>query len=161
MVRFAGNAVSVVLLTLWAGAGAAAEAVFEGPEKDIAEINGVFERWGAARDAGDIEAILGVHHPDMLIMTRNQALYRGHDGVREFYTQHYGGGSERRLYSDLLEMRVVGDVAFVIGRFLVLDENVEDPGYYLILLRRSGEGWLIYRDIDTPSPDGLSLRTQE
>lgn len=150
--------VLLLLLALGAGADATAETVVEGPEEDVAEINRVFARWGAARDAGDIDGILSVHHPDMLIMTRNQALYRGHEGVRDFYTQYYGKSSERRLLSDVLEMRIVGDVAFVIGRFLVLDEDVEDPGYYLILLRRSpGAGWLIYRDIDTPSPDGLAL----
>ena len=51
-------------------------------------------------------------------------------------------------------------MAIVIGRFLVIDEakGVEDPGYYLIVLRKNSLGeWRIYRDIDTPSPDGMSL----
>lgn len=149
------------LLILWATA-VDAEVVLEGSEEDIAAIGAVFERWGEARDAGDIDGILSVHHPEMLIMTRNRALYRGHAGVRDFYTRHYGSGSERQLLSDVMEMRVVGDLALVIGRFLVLDTHVEDPGYYLILLRRDPDGaWLIYRDIDTPSPDGLTLQAPE
>jgi len=49
----------------------------------------------------------------------------------------------------------------VTGKFLAVDpgKGVEDPGYYLIVLRKDSHGaWRIYRDIDTPSPDGLSLK---
>jgi uncharacterized protein (TIGR02246 family) len=135
--------------------------IFEGPQEELDAIFAVFAEWGRARDAGDVEAVVAVHHPDMLIMNRNRAILVGHDGVRTFYAENYSEKSDRKLYSDMSELRVFGDVATAIGRFLVSDEEngIEDPGYYLILLRKNADGaWKIYRDIDTPSPDGLELK---
>ena len=77
------------------------------------------------------------------------------------HRQYYGVKSGRKLYSSMAELRVFGDAAFVTGKFLAVDpgKGVEDPGYYLIVLRKDSHGaWRIYRDIDTPSPDGLSLK---
>jgi hypothetical protein len=54
-------------------------------------------------------------------------------------------------------------MATMIGRFLVVDEakGIEDPGNYLIVLRKDNGAWRIFRDIDTPSPDGLALMPDE
>ena len=138
--------------------------ILEGPQTEIDAIYSVLERWGRARDAGDIDGVVCVHHADAWIMTRDRAVLRGHTGVRSFYAQHYGQGSERRQYGSLTELRVFGDVAILIGRFLVIDESkdIVDPGNYLIVLRKDqSDAWRIYRDIDTPSPDGLNLRPAE
>lgn len=135
----------------------------EGSQEDIAAIQNVFARWAKARDAGDVDGVVAVHHPDMLIMTRNREILVGHEGVRRFYAENYAESSDRVLLSSVRELRVFDDVAVVIGRFLALDPGkaIEDPGYYLILLRKNADGqWLIYRDIDTPSPDGLALKTE-
>lgn len=134
---------------------------FEGSQKEIDAVLALFAEWGRARDAGDVEGVVAVYHPRMRIMTRNQALFEGSDGVRAFYRQYYAAKSHRRLYSSISELRVFGDAAFVSGRFLASDQDkgVEDPGYYLIVLRKDNHGaWRVYRDIDTPSPDGLSLK---
>ena len=138
-----------------------ADPVLEGPQEDIDAIIAVFTEWGRARDAGDVEGVVAVHDPDMIIMNRNRAILKGHEGVRTFYAENYSVKSDRQLYSDMSELRVYGDAATAIGRFLVSDEEngIEDPGYYLILLRKNEDCvWKIYRDIDTPSPDGLKLK---
>ncbi len=140
---------------------AGAETVFEGPQADIDAILAVFAEWERARNAGDVDAVVAVHHPDMRIMTRDRAILEGHAGVRTFYAENYAVQSNRQLLGSVSELRVLGDVGIVIGRFLVLDaeNNIEDPGYYLIMLRKNAQGeWKIYRDIDTPSPDGLALK---
>lgn len=149
-----------LILAAVATARAAEPPVTEGPKVDVDAVVAVFRQWGQAREAGDVDGVLAVHHPDIRIMTRDKALYAGHPGVRRFYSDHYDRDSRRQLFSSVDEIRVSGDFAFVTGRFLALDasRNVDDPGYYLIVLRRSGAGrWLIYRDIDTPSPDGRAL----
>jgi len=135
--------------------------VFEGPQEDIDAILAVFAEWGRARNAGDVDGVVAVHHEDMLIMNRNREILKGHEGVRTFYAENYAQESNRQLLSDMSELRVLGDAAVAIGRFLVIDEenDIEDPGYYLIFLRKNTDGvWKIYRDIDTPSPDGLNLK---
>lgn len=134
--------------------------IMEGSKEDIDAVLKVFADWGSARDAGNVDGVVAVHDTDMLIMTRNQTILRGHEGVRAFYAQNYYEGSTREMFNQVDELRVIGDVAVVIGRFLVIDKpkNIEAPGYYLIMLRRNDSGeWKIYRDIDTPSPDGLLL----
>ena len=137
------------------------EPFFEGPQAEIDAVMAVLEQWGLARDAGDVNGVLALHHPDVRIMTRGRAILEGHAGVRTFYAENYPEGSRRQQFGALHELRVYGDVAIMTGRFLVIDEtrDVEDPGYYLIMLRKTANGsWLIYRDIDTPSPDGLKLK---
>ena len=154
-------AITLFAIGLMAPAYAAEKTVFEGPQKEIDAILAVFAEWGKARDAGDVAGVVAVYHPEMRIMTRNQAEFVGHQGGREFYRQYYGVKSGRKLYSSMAELRVFGDAAFVTGKFLAVDpgKGVEDPGYYLIVLRKDSHGaWRIYRDIDTPSPDGLSLK---
>ena len=157
-----GFAVFTVALVLLVGRQATAEEgpLLEGPQDEIDAILAVFAEWGRARDAGDVDGVVAVHHPDMRIMTRNRSVLTGHAGVREFYAENYAETSNRQLLGAMSELRVFGNVAIAIGQFLVIDEDrgVEDPGYYLIVLRRNEAGqWRIYRDIDTPSPDGLAL----
>ncbi len=137
------------------------EPFFEGPQAEIDAVLNMMEQWRVARTAGDVDRVVALHHPDVRIMTRGRALLEGHAGVRTFYAENYSKDSARQQYGALHELRVFGPVAFMTGRFLVTDpgRNVEDPGYYLIVLRRSANGaWLIYRDIDTPSPDGLNVK---
>ena len=110
--------------------------IMEGSKEDIAAVFQVFADWGAARDAGNVDGVVAVHDPDMLIMTRDQEILRGHDGVRDFYAQNYYDGSTREMFNQVIEVRVLGEVAIVIGRFLVIDipKEIEDPGYYLSLI---------------------------
>ncbi|HNP65037.1 MAG TPA: SgcJ/EcaC family oxidoreductase [Woeseiaceae bacterium] len=157
--------IPALLLALFVGSPvgllAGEDIQFEGNQADIDAILGVFNDWTAARNAGDVDAVASMYHEDMQIMTRNRALLSGRQGARTFYAENYSSGSERELYGKMLELRVFDDVAFVTGLFLVVDEDdgIEDPGYYLNVLRRNDQGrWLIYRDIDTPSPDGLRLK---
>ncbi len=154
-------AVALFVLALTAPAYAKDKTVFEGPQKEIDAILAVFAEWGKARAAGNVEGVVAIYHPEMRIMTRDQAEFVGHKGVREFYRRNYAVNSDRNLYSSMSELRVFGDAAFVTGKFLAVDpsKSVEDPGYYLIVVRKDNNGaWRIYRDIDTPSPDGLSLK---
>ena len=153
---FLGSSLAVASM-----AGAAAE--FEGPQADIDAVMLVLEEWGEARDAGEIDAVVALHHPDVIIMTRNRAVLNGHPGVRTFYKENYAKDSSRHQFGSLAEIRVFGDAAILSGLFLVTDEakGIEDPGYFLLVLRKdAGGAWRIYRDIDTPSPDGLQLKPQ-
>jgi uncharacterized protein (TIGR02246 family) len=137
------------------------EPFFEGPQADVDAILEVLEQWRLARDAGDVDSVVALHHPDARIMTRGRAVLEGHAGVRTFYAENYPEGSERQQFGALHELRVLGGVAIVTGRFLVTDKSrdIQEPGNCLVVLRKTANGsWLIYRDIDTPSPDGLSVK---
>ncbi len=137
-----------------------------GPQADVEAIFDVVARWSAARDAGDVEGVVAAHSDDVLIMTRNRAVYRGAEGVRNFYRDSYGEPGQRRLLGDMMELTVSGDLATMVGRFLVIEEaaakdgeELREGGYYLIVFRREADGWKAWRDIDTPSPDGLALES--
>lgn len=152
--------VTVALILLCSTLSAQSTTIFEGPRYEIDAILAVFAEWERARNAGDIEGVVSIYHPDLQIMTRGRALLSGHAGARTFYAENYSPDSDRQLLSALSEVRVFGEAAIVIGRFLALDEidGIEDPGYFLIVLRKNDQCmWRIYRDIDTPSPDGLLL----
>ncbi len=133
--------------------------VFEGPQVEIDAILELLTQWGERRKASDIDGVIELHHPDVWIMTRDRAIIKGRDGARAFYIENYDAGSSREQYGSLTELRVFGNMATMIGRFLVVDKpkGIEDPGNYLIVLRKDEDEWRIYRDIDTSSPDGLAL----
>ncbi len=137
--------------------------LFEGPQAEIDAILTLLTQWGERREAADIDGVIELHHPDVWIMTRDRAIIKGHDGARAFYLENYDAGSSREQYGTLTELRVSGGMATMIGRFLVVDEakGIEDPGNYLIVLRKDNGAWRIFRDIDTPSPDGLALMPDE
>ncbi|MCB2106184.1 MAG: DUF4440 domain-containing protein [Rhodobacteraceae bacterium] len=148
-------------LAIAAPAAAQQPPVMEGPQAEVDAVLALLKAWGERRNAGDVEGVVALHHPDVRIMTRDRAVLEGHDGVREFYGENYGSGTTRKQYGQLQELRVFDGVAFFSGTFLVVDEarGIEDPGRYVIILRKGDTGnWLIYRDIDTPSPDGLVLK---
>ncbi|MFK8054465.1 MAG: SgcJ/EcaC family oxidoreductase [Woeseiaceae bacterium] len=151
----------ILLITANAAAWAADAPKVVGPQEDVDAIFEMFTGMSAARNTGDADQVAQFYHPDMLIMTRGRALLEGREGARVFYQENYAPDSSRELYSDVIELQVLGDIAIVAGRFLVVDEpaDVEDPGYYLLVLKKTDEGrWTIYRDMDTPSPDGLVLK---
>ena len=128
--------------------------VFEGPQSEIDSILNMFQQWESARASGDTNAVAALYHEDMLIMTRGRSLLEGRAGAKVFYSENYTDNSDRELNSSMMELRVFGEIAIVTGQFLVRDDNqgIEDPGYYLIILRKDSVGnWRIYRDIDTPS----------
>lgn len=156
----------VILMALIAAPTAIADdgPEFEGPQAEIDAIFALLGEMEKRRDAGDTDGVIALHHPDIRIMTRGREILTGPEGVRTFYGANYNEGSTRKLYSDLRELRVFGDVAMMMGRFLAVDpsEALEDPGYYVIILRKNKTGdWRVYRDIDTPSPDGLVLKPAE
>jgi len=135
--------------------------VFEGPQTEIDAIRRLLTLWGERREAADIDGVIELHDPDVVIMTRDRSIIKGRSGARSFYQENYDTGSSRQQYGALQELRVFGNVGIMVGRFLVVDtkKGIEDPGYYLIVLRKNDDGdWRIYRDIDTPSPDGLALK---
>ena len=105
-------AVTLFAFGLMAPVYAEQKTAFEGPQKEIDAILAVFTEWAKARDAGDVEGVVARYHPEMRIMTRDQAEYVGHKGVREFYSQYYAVKSERKLYASMSELRVFGDAAF-------------------------------------------------
>lgn len=94
---------------------------FEGPQAEIDAIVTLVGAWARAREAGDIEGVVPVYHPDMKIFTRNQSLYARHAGVRRYYSGHYHRESTRRLISSVDEIRLLGEMALVSGRFLALE----------------------------------------
>lgn len=135
--------------------------VFEGPQTEIDAILRLLTQWGERREAADIDEVVELHDPDVVIMTRDRTVIAGRSGARSFYRENYAAGSSRQQYGALQELRVFGNIGIMVGRFLVVDtkKGIEDPGYYLIVLRKNDKGdWRIYRDIDTPSPDGLALK---
>ncbi|MDX2221598.1 MAG: DUF4440 domain-containing protein [Rhodospirillaceae bacterium] len=158
--------IGAALLAVAMAAGAAAQSgppapILEGSKAEIDAILAVLGQWRERRDAGDIDGVMALHHPDVQIMTRGRALIQGRAGARAFYAENYAAGSSRKQYGALSELRVFGDAAVMTGCFLVIDaaRGIEDPGYYIIVLRKDASGaWQIYRDIDTPSPDGLALK---
>jgi ketosteroid isomerase-like protein len=113
--------------------------------------------WGAY-SGRKLDLIVGRYAPDALSIPANHGALRGRDELREWYTRRLGD-YEMNAVSQMDSVDIVGDIAITSGIFRVTrkpEEGVaglDHGGRYLTVMRRVDGEWLLWRDMDTPSPD--------
>jgi ketosteroid isomerase-like protein len=102
--------------------------------------------WGAY-SARSIDLIVGRYAPDALSIPAN------HGALRRL------GDYEMNAVSQMDSVDVIGDIAITSGIFRVTRKpedgvaGLDHGGRYLTVMRRVDGEWLLWRDMDTPSPD--------
>ncbi len=83
-----------------------------------------FKRGIEAYNRGDVETILDIHHPAVewrpalqVLLGGKAAVYRGHDGIREFLRDLDESFSEGHI--EIREIRDLGDRLLAEGRWLL------------------------------------------
>ena len=116
---------------------------------DERAIRQVVDTWMAASKTGDVETILSLMTNDVIFMVPGQEPF----GKEAFAVASKGTGSMQiEGSSEILELRVLGDWAFIRNRIeLTVTPPSGDPvrrsGYTLTLLRKEADGhWRLARD---------------
>jgi ketosteroid isomerase-like protein len=122
------------------------------PSPDLAA---AAEKWQAALNSGDIEAIAALYTADAGLLPPNAEMQKGHDAVRASFGEMIAAGMKAKL--DTTEAFESGDMGYRLGTYVLTapDGAVVDRGKYIETWKNEGGAWKISNDIwnsDLPPP---------
>lgn len=107
----------------------------------------------------DLDELVLAYAPDAISIPANHPAMAGHSEIRAWYARRVGD-YEMNVESDVDSIDIVGDIAVLVGTFRVTRRPehgvaaLDHAGRWLSVLRRIDGVWRMWRDMDTPSPDG-------
>ena len=124
---------------------------------DEKEIRELVERWMAATKAGNIDDVLSLMTDDVVFLVAGVPPF-GKQEFRESSIEHAGKSLEFDGTSNILELNVIDDHAYVINKLSVVTrrpggEAMSRSGYTLTLFRKENGKWLLARDANLLTPD--------
>jgi uncharacterized protein (TIGR02246 family) len=124
---------------------------------DEKEIRGVIDRWMAATRAGNIDDVLSLMTDDVVFLVAGVPPF-GKREFRENSAQHADKSLEFDGTSEVIEIKVIGDHAYVINKLSVVTrqserEQMSRSGYTLTIFRKDNGEWLLARDANLLTPD--------
>jgi len=127
-----------------------AQAQVPEPFKDI------LPQWAAAFNAGDAAAVASLYAEDAVRIPPEGELQRGREAIAADLANYAGITIELNAYGGLM----AGDVGSQWGTFKLsgTDEDgnaVEFSGRWMNALKKTADGWKIYRDIWNFGPSGV------
>ena len=119
-------------------------------EGDEAQIRALVQRWLDATRAGDTAAVLELMTEDVVFLVPGRPAF-GKAEFAEAASAQSGAGMHIDGRSEILELRVLGEWAYVLSRLQVSVAPAQGPavqrsGHTLSLFRREGGRWRLARD---------------
>lgn len=128
------------------------------PAQDTA-IRQVADAYRAAMLAGDAAAAAGLYRDDAVEMPPGVPPIQGRAAIEQYFREMFGSCRFTAFTLSHSELRASGDVAFAAGtsRATVTPNGgppVEDPGKYLVVLKRTGGAWKVAYSIHNSDVPG-------
>lgn len=160
---------ALLLLTLMVACAPSAEETqlteAAAAHEDEAAITALWDKYDAAVESGDVEAVLAIHTDDSVRMPPNEPTIIGKEGIRSWYQRTFDEATIELEISQE-EIEVLGDWAFERGTFAATftpkeeGEPANDNGKFVIMSQRQADGsWKRARAIwssDNPPAGGGS-----
>lgn len=161
MTKTSGKWTVAALMTMMTALGCVGSARQTDNQADVAAINELREREIALVGTGDVNRLLTVYTPDVVMMPPNEPLVRGEDGVRKWAEAMFGQVTMTGRYS-ASDVSVSGDWAVdrYVGVLTITPKGGGSPieekikGVH-IMKRQPDRTWRIAQDVwnsDAPSP---------
>ena len=135
-----------------------------GSAEDRAAMAAIVEVWKNAYATGDGQAVADGYDPGGFVMAEGAPI-AGPDTVSRNLTRTFETNTIDMLL-DVEEMEFNGTWAFLNGRF-ASKRTPKDPastaephyhaGRFFTLLRKTPDGWKVWRNMDTSSPDAADM----
>lgn len=120
--------------------------------EDEREIREVIATWSSATERGDVDTVLSLMTDDVVFLVAGHPPMRKPDFEKQARAQAGTGGPRIEGKSDVEEVVVRGDVAFVRNKLTIqvtppgAAQAIVRAGYALTVFERVGGRWLLARD---------------
>jgi uncharacterized protein (TIGR02246 family) len=127
---------------------------------DEEQIRELVDRWMAATEAGDADTVLGLMTDDVVFLVPGRAPMRKPEFAAAARAQAGPGAPRVQGRSEIQEMQVAGEWAFIWTRLRVSvtpqdgSPAMERAGHTLTVLRKQEGRWLLARDANLLGPVG-------
>ena len=125
---------------------------------DETQIREVVATWMAATKAGDVETVLGLMSDDALFLVAGQPPMRKADYAAAARAQAAGEAPKFEGSSDIQEIKVLGDWAFMWQKLSVVttppdgSPSVTRAGHTLTIFNKQNGKWVLARDANMLAP---------
>ncbi len=122
------------------------------------QIMGLFDRWNAALQTGDVEQVAACYAPEaVLLPTVSNQVRSDPNGIRDYFRHFLTLHPVGRLNQS--HVRCHGEIAINSGIYtFTLDgengQRIDVPARYTFVYRRDGDDWLIVEHHSSRMPEG-------
>jgi len=114
-------------------------------------VDKVLIRWVEGLRQGDVAAVNALYTEDAIQLPPNKEIIRGREKIKEFHSEGIQMGFEDAVLTGR-ELSVNGDIAYEIGNYTEKfhpkgKEFIEVKGKYLVIYKKTADGWKIHREI--------------
>jgi uncharacterized protein (TIGR02246 family) len=126
---------------------------------DEAAILAFGDRWRAAYEAGDLDALADLYEPDATLYTRHRPAKRGRDEILAYFEAAKASGAEASIRFAPEAVEVDGSYGFLTALWWLTvtppgGEPIMDAGRSFLVLKKGEDGaWRVWRDMDNHTPD--------
>jgi ketosteroid isomerase-like protein len=139
------------LLVVFAGTyGVFAQGPGQGKQNDVRKaIEATEVRFSSLFASGDMKSLSELYTEDGEVMAPNASPLTGRPAIRDFWQGVRDSGVARVETKTLETSGTGGDATYETGTYMLYDRSgkVIDDGKYIVIWRREGKLWLLYRDI--------------
>ncbi len=127
-------------------------------QSDEQQIRALVATWMAATKAGDVEKVLSLMADDVVFLVPGKPPMRKSDFEAAARAQASGAAPKFDGTSDIQEIKVVGDWAFMWTRLTVVatppdgSSPIERAGHTLTILNKLNGRWVLARDANLLAP---------
>ena len=116
------------------------------------------ERWNALYAAGDWAALRALYTDDAWLMTDNAPAAKGADAIIAYLRRYRDLGATVVFRFEPEDIYVERNMAIAISTYWMTAQMpgrpaVRTAGRSLLIYRKSGRSWLLWRDMDNRTPD--------
>ena len=127
-------------------------------QNDEQEIRQLIATWMSATKAGDVETVLQLMSEDVVFLVAGRPIMRKADFAAAAKSQSGEGAPEIDGTSDIQEIRVFGDWAFMWTKLKVVvtpsdgSAPMTRAGHTLSILKKEKGNWVLARDVNMLTP---------
>lgn len=110
------------------------------------------KKWEAAASRSDGAGVAALYTSDAQLLPSQSDFVRGTQAIAHFWQAAFDSGV-KGVSLTTLEVEGCGDTAYEVGKLEIrgADGKVLDQGKYVVVWKKQGDAWKLYRDIWTTS----------